>query len=254
DRIVGTRKVETVLHGKHYHRFARHEQHVLNAICTTIGNSQVVMPPQVVSLIEQIPKWLYPHVRVIDGDIFRELIVEQDAGVEDWTKQIEVRDEPIWGVEPAVIVGHFVLTGWGPREVGQEQSRRQSIEQVQAKKVVEQTARWRASLFAVAAAVLTLVAILLLGQWIRGGGGLVFSFLASAAAIGAVWQAVFDFEHARGNATAPLAAHWLTGSIGCQILLAEWFIARWFQPMSWVTPVILGVGVIICHAVGRRLQ
>ena len=68
----------------------------MNAVCTTIGNSQVVMPPQVVSLIEQIPKWLYPFVHVIDGDIFRELIIEQDAEVEDWA-EVEVRDEPILG-------------------------------------------------------------------------------------------------------------------------------------------------------------
>jgi len=68
-----------------------------------------------VPLIEKIPDWLYPFVQVIDGDIFRERIIERDTQVEEWVDSVEVRDEPICGTEPGVIIGPFVLTGWGPR-------------------------------------------------------------------------------------------------------------------------------------------
>ena len=54
-------------------------------------NSRVVIPPEVVPLVEQIPQWLYPLVYMIDGDIIRERIVEQDTKVETWT-DVHVHD------------------------------------------------------------------------------------------------------------------------------------------------------------------
>lgn len=252
-RIVGRQTIQETHHGQHHHRFARHEHSVMNAVCTTIRNSQVVMPPQVVRLVEQVPEWLYPFVQVIDGDIFRERIIEQDTGVETWT-DVRVRDEPIYGCEPGVIIGPFVLTGWGPREVGEEQSRRHKIQNAAAQQTTEGTARRRAPWFVVAAVALTLVGLLLLVQWLHGSGSFFFVGLATAAAIGAVWQATFDFATARRNPTASLAAHCATASIACQLLLAGWLVARWFQPLSWVTPVVLALGAILAHAATRRFQ
>jgi hypothetical protein len=221
----------------------------MNAVCTTIRNSQVVMPPQVARLVEQVPDWLYPFVHVIDGDIFRERIIEQDTGVETWT-DVHVRDEPIYGCEPGVIIGPYVLTGWGPREVGQEQARRKTVE----KTAMAQTARRRAPWLVVASVAMSLVALLLLIEWLRGAGGGVFVVLATSAAIGAVWQAAFDFATARHSPTAALAAHFLAATFAFQLLLGYWLIARWFQPMSWVTPVVLVVSAVLAHAVGRRFQ
>ena len=252
-RIVGRQTIKETHHGQHHHRFARHEHSVMNSVCTTIRNSQVVMPPQVVRLIEQVPEWLYPFVQVIDGDIFRERIIEQDTGVETWT-DVRVRDEPIYGCEPGVIIGPFVLTGWGPREVGEEQSRRHKIQDTALQQATERGASRRAPWFVGAAVALTLGSLLLRVQWLHGGGSLVFVVLATAAAIGAVWQAAFDFATARRSPTALLAAHFATASIACQMLLAEWLLARWFQTMSWVTPVVLGLGAIIAHVAGRRFQ
>ncbi len=249
-RIIGRRTIHDIRgEGKHYHRFARHEHSVMNAGCTTIRISRVVVPPQVVPLLERIPEWLYPLVQMIDGDIIRERIIEQDTRVENWA-DVQVRDEPIFGWEPAVIIGPYVLTGWGPREVGQEQARRKTVE----KTATAQTARRRAPWLVVASVAMTLVALLLLIEWLRGAGGGVFVVLATAAAIGAVWQAAFDFATARHSPTAALAAHFLAATFAFQLLLGYWLIARWFQPMSWVTPVVLVVSAVLAHAVGRRFQ
>jgi hypothetical protein len=106
----------------------------------------------------------------------------------------------------------------------------------------------------VAAGVLTLVALFLTFQSLRGAGGGLFAALATAAAIGSVWQAAFDFAIARRSPTATLAAHGLAASIGFEILLAEWLIGRLFFPMSWLTPVALGVAAFLSHAIGRRFQ
>jgi len=244
---------ETRGHGKHYHRFARHEHSVMNAVCTTIANSKVVMPPQVVALVKQVPDWLYPFVQVIDGDIFRERIVEQDTGVETWA-DVRVRDEPIYGYEPAVIIGPYVLTGWGPREVGQEQARRESVHTAAQRTAEERTAGRRAPWFAVAAVAMAVIGVLLLIQWLRLGRGGFFVVLATIAAIGSVWQSAFDFGTVRRNATAAVAAHFASASVAFQILLVYWLAARWFQPMSWVTPAALGLVAVLCFVLGRRFR
>ena len=251
--IIGKRRVAEMRgQGKHFHRFARHEHKVMNAIHTTIRDSRVVMPPQVVRLVEHIPDWLYPHVQVIDGEIFRERIIERDMGVENWA-DVRIRDEPIIGCEPGVIIGPYVLTGWGPREVKQEQDRRQSVQRVASQKRLEDSAGRRAPWFIGASVALTLVALVFLVQWGRGAGGLFIAGLATVAAMGSVWQAALDVAVARRHPMAAWAAHWLTATVAFQILLAEWLVARWFHPLSWVTPVALGAAAIICHALGRRL-
>lgn len=252
-RIVGKRTIAETERGKHHHRFARHEHSVMNAVSTTIGNSQVVMPPQVVRLIEQVPQWLYPFVQVIDGDIFRERIVEQDTGVEAWA-DVRVRDEPIYGCEPGVIIGPYVLTGWGPREVGQEQARRESIQTVAQRTAEERTARRHAPWFAVAAVAMAAIGVWLLIQWLREGRGGLFVVLATIAAIGSVWQSVFDFGTVRRNATAAVASHFASAAAAFLILLVYWLVARWFQPMLWVTPVALGLAVVLCFVLGHRFR
>ena len=127
-QIIGKQRIEeTRGKGQHQHRFARHQHEVMNAVRTSIRNSQVVMPPAVVRLVEVVPVWLYDFVQVIDGDIFRERVIEQDTNLEYWA-DVQVRDEPIIGCEPGVIIGPYVLTGWGPREVAAESDRRKTAD------------------------------------------------------------------------------------------------------------------------------
>lgn len=121
--VVGSRSVEGVTHGQHEFRLARHEHEVMNAVRTSIANSRVVQPPPVGRLVERVPRWLYPAVEIIDGQIFRERIIERDTGTADWT-DVQVRDEPIFGSDPSVIIGPYVLVGWGPREIAAEERRR----------------------------------------------------------------------------------------------------------------------------------
>lgn len=253
-RIIG-RRTETKVNGRgvHYHRFARHEHEVMNAVVTTIKDSRVVMPPQVERLLGKIPDWLYPFVKVIDGDIFRERIIERDQKVSSW-EDVQVRDEPIVGCEPGVIIGPYVLTGWGPREVAAELKRRDEVQrQAQVESEIRVAAR-RTTLFAWSAGGLTLVSLVLLVLAMKGVGTGFLAFMTTAGAMGAIWQAARDRGVARRQPTATISAHFLTGTLGCQLLLAEWLLARWYQPMTWLTPVFLTGGALLCHVIGRRLQ
>ena len=80
---------------------------------------------------------------MIDGTIIRERIIERDVGADQWA-DVRLRDEPIIGYEPAVIIGTFVLTGWGPREVQAEIQRREAVARDEAARQTVSSAakRW----------------------------------------------------------------------------------------------------------------
>jgi hypothetical protein len=225
----------------------------MNTVVTTIGNSRVVMPPAVARMVEQVPEWLHPFVQVIDGSIFRETVAEATIRVSQWT-DVREWDDPIFGCEPAVLIGSYVLTGWGPREVAQEQVRRQTVQNAADRKQTEMVARYRAPCFAVLTVATTLVALWFLVQAVRGAGGGAFACLATVAAIGSFWQSTFDYGILRRNLTAALAAHALTASFACQILLGEWLVARLYLPLSWLLPMFLALGAIVSYAASRRFQ
>lgn len=115
-------EVDEVTTGIHTHRLARHEHHTTEAIQTRIADSKVVMPAAVRELVNRIPEWLEAVVRVIDGTLVRAIIIERDIQTETWETR-EARDPLVFAYEPAVVIDHIVLTGWGPVEINAELER-----------------------------------------------------------------------------------------------------------------------------------
>lgn len=93
-----------------------HRHDTIDAIQTSIENSNVPTPPFVVALTDQIPAWLRPLVTIIDGYLVRERISRQEICKSTIT-QVEFEEELLYGHEPAVCLGPYVLTGWGPRDI-----------------------------------------------------------------------------------------------------------------------------------------
>jgi hypothetical protein len=100
---------------------------------------------------------------------------------------------------------------------------------------------------------MALLAMVLLASSLGGHGSGLFALLATMAAVGAAWQATFDYLTVRKiRARVALAAHWLTASLGCQLLIALWLVARWHGPLTWGVPIVLGGAAVVCYAVARR--
>jgi hypothetical protein len=201
-RVVGDRRTTSTHRVKHEIRFARHQHELINAVRTSIRNSTVIMPPQIVRLVESIPEWLYPFGEVIDGHIVRELIIERDIAVEDWTKvdvrdepiiEYDVRDDPIFAVDPGIVIGPYVLSGWGSVEIRKEQERRLAVEQA----VRQERQVSLVPVLTAATIGLSVIALWLQYRWLRGNGGLLFFGLATVTAIGAAWQAMYDHAISR---------------------------------------------------------
>jgi len=248
-RIVGNRRTTSRRTVSHEIRFARHQHELINAVRTSIGNSTVIMPPPIVRLVDSIPRWLYPFVEVIDGQIVRELIIERDVSVEDWT-QVDVRDEPIIDIDPGIVIGPYVLSGWGSMEIQKEQERRQAAQQ----KATEEVDARLAPLLAVAAVGLSGIALWFQYLASSGHGNWLFVVLTTLTAVGAAWQAFLSHANCHRFAAPGHYALCMGICTAMGLLTAEWSIARIFYSMSWVTPVALVATSFLVFQIGRQFR
>lgn len=238
NRVVGKRtRYKTKAHGKHHYRLARHEHEVMNAIRTSIANSKVVIPAHIARMLRQVPDWLSPFVEVIDGDIFRERIIECDTGKEAWA-DVSVQDEPIYGTEPGIIIGPYVLAGWGPREVEEEQRRRRLALQRAETKAVTARASKLAPVLTAAAGILAIAALLLAARFGHGLSGMLPTLVATAAAAGLAWYSVYNwcltgriFDHALA------LSHLFSGAFLCVLLCLQSLFLLTSVP--WGIPLLL---------------
>jgi len=253
-RIIG-KKTTRIAQGKgrHTHRFARHQHDVMNAIRTSIDNNRVVMPPAVERLCHAVPEWLKPFVEVIDGTIFRERIIERDIQVTNW-EDVRVVDEPIVGHEPGVIIGSYVLTGWGPREVDAELRRRHTSTHQRELAQQAASATIRYPIATAGAALLATASVALMFRAMSGDGSGWLVLVTVAIAIAATWQAAFDYAIVRRDESAAPWANVLTFSLGCQFAVVLWVIARLYHPLHWATPVTLVVLAVSAQMFLSRLS
>lgn len=188
--------------GRHIHRRARHEHHVMHAFDTTIANTKVILPAHVERLLKAVPLWLADFVRIIDGQIIRERIIEQDCRTETW-EQVSVRDEPVSGPDPAIVIDEFVLTGWGPRDIVQEQSRRQSETHADRSRLAVQ----ESTLWICGGVAAHLVACLLAWRSLHGDPSLRAAVIAlTLGGIVATWNVLRLFQNAGAFLTGVTAA------------------------------------------------
>lgn len=102
---------------------AHHKHDTVDAIQTDLENSQVIMPSFVQDLVEQIPDWMRPSIGVVDGYLIRQQISERELCSHTVTQTV-MEEELLHGHEPAITLGPYVLTGWGPHDIAIEQERR----------------------------------------------------------------------------------------------------------------------------------
>jgi hypothetical protein len=248
-RLRGNRRETTTTTVKHQIRHARHLHELINAVRTSIRNSKVVMPPQIDRLTKSIPDWLYPFVEVIDGQIIRERIIERDVSVEDWT-QVRVRDEPIVGIDPGIVIGPYVLSGWGTSEVHQVLNQRKEEARKIQSEFDERVTPW----YLTAAVGLSGFAVWLVYQQMIGNVSGLFAPLIALLAISSLWRATNGYALKHQVAAATLYAQCMTVAGASSLLLLEWLVVRAFYPSPWGIPAVLGSIAAISYATGRLFR
>jgi hypothetical protein len=224
------------------YRFARHQHDVMKAMHSSVRNSRVIMPPAAEQVCEYIPDWLEPFVQVINGTLFRELIVERDVEVSDWG-DVELIDEPIVGPEAAIVFGGFVLTDWGPKESAGEQVRREYLRR--AKRFATSNRTFEITLMVTILATLCTFA----SGFMPIEDGWRITALLSVLVLASCWRISFDYAalcHSYDpHRFANFVAISTTLPLGCWV----WVGTGTFQPLGAVIASALAllwfVGVVI---------
>jgi len=229
--VTGQRTTTTTQNVTHRIQSARHEHDLIEAMRTSIRNSNVVMSPPITRLVESVPDWLYPFVEVVDGRIVREHKEEEFLNSEEWTR-VDVHDEPIFHFDPAIIIGPFVLTGWGPAECHREQERRLAIRRAKDQSNMQILHARLTPVASIAAGLMVAAALWFLYRWLQGSGGLFMVVLATCVALAVTWQAFYSSAVRRREANQNLYAHGMTIGAGLLLLTTEWVLVRFFQSLS----------------------
>ena len=246
-RPRGNRRETSTTSVKHQIRQARHLHELINAIRTSINNSKVVMPPQIVRLTKSVPEWLYPFVEVIDGQIVREQTIERDIAIEDWT-QVVVRDEPIVGIDPGIVIGPYVLSGWGTTEIQQELNRREeAVRKIQSEFDDRMNPWYRTATISLSA-----FAVWLVYQQMIGNVSGFFALVVTALAISSLWQATNGYAVKNKIPAANIYSQCMTAVGTYSLLLVAWFIVRAYDHSPWGIPTLL-CSIAAASYITRRL-
>jgi hypothetical protein len=92
--------------------------HLMHVTETDIHGGFVAIPEFQQSVMRCVPEWLGPMTRLIEGTLIGEQVVRKEG------EEHQVRQEEVIQIryhnDPAITLGQYVLTGWGPRELGRD--------------------------------------------------------------------------------------------------------------------------------------
>jgi len=109
--------VTTVTKERHVVRHGLHFKVIGNASVSSIEDFTDVVPVHVRRLLQTIPDWLRDATQIVRGDSRVDFVLAQDIYTEERVfVNIEKREREVPVFCPLVIVGSYVLTGWGARE------------------------------------------------------------------------------------------------------------------------------------------
>jgi hypothetical protein len=214
----------------------------------------VIMPLGAQQVADAIPAWLKPFVRVIDGDLIRERVIECDYREDKWsdvtTREVDL---PVYGADPAIAIDSFILTGWGPRETAAEIERRESLESAARDKAEVRVAGGERFLWLACAIVAVIGSAFLIQSGVSPVlSVLVFALGASAALNTLRLQARFIGFRAWPIHYIVAAACWLGLAVG---------VGRFFLGLRYHDPddlflgiLLLGISITGCALIPRMLR
>jgi hypothetical protein len=97
----------------------RHDHHIVKAKVNTLSDYTGLIPYRIIRALDRAPDWLRPHLRVISGDITKEVvarrIVREQEGVHE-------RVTSVYKDSPAIALGAYAFNGWSSDDTSREES------------------------------------------------------------------------------------------------------------------------------------
>lgn len=119
-------------------RLVRTVEHLIDAKRKELDDPSVIIPHHLEKLVESVPDCFKSYMKVVEGMLFREIVIEKTvahkdnvvAGTEAF---LAYEDRPLIHHDPAIVLGPFVLAGWGESDMRAEVYRRSRLQANQVK-------------------------------------------------------------------------------------------------------------------------
>ena len=110
-------------------RLVRTVEHLIDAQEKRLDDPTVIVPRHLQKMAKSIPTWIADAVKVIEGTLVREIVVERSVAdrrfvVMSSESVILYEDRELEDYDPALVLGPFVLAGWGESDMRTEVYRR----------------------------------------------------------------------------------------------------------------------------------
>lgn len=99
-----------------------HVHHVHHPVRRHLGSEKHPIPCRFIPILDTIPNWIAPSLRILEGMQINEIQREERTSEHANLKRQYVSS--VWQLEPAILIGNFVLAGWNEREIELEERRR----------------------------------------------------------------------------------------------------------------------------------
>jgi hypothetical protein len=191
------------------HRQCVNVHHVRNPILSEPGQTQHPIPRKYRDLLDAIPDWIRPSLRVLEGDLFREEGIEWDTHRENRPDEKLLSSE--WQRCPAIVLGDYVLAGWGEQSIAAEESELWECRVAAETEANTQIARQ----YDTATRYMGVLAIITMALSVLGG--ILISFVAIVLGVAAMILASVAARHKRKAVDSPSAEVLHISSVGSVI-------------------------------------
>lgn len=135
-------RLETWEHieGRNTYSIERHEHHVMNAQVNSIDSAHYPIPQDKQAFLNRVPPWIKQHLSILEGDLILEKVNEKYVGEDLWQTTPQLKSS--FELEPAIVLGHYVITGWGQKEIEKEAFRRKRMAAIaEPEKITDSSSR-----------------------------------------------------------------------------------------------------------------
>lgn len=97
----------------------RHDHHIVKARVDTLEDYTGIIPDRIIRALNASPEWLRPHLRVVSGDITKEVVRQRVVREQE---EVHERVTSTYKDSPAIALGSYALNGWSSDDTAREMS------------------------------------------------------------------------------------------------------------------------------------
>lgn len=230
-------QIETkITQGKHTRQIAAYQLYLSQTKSYSVAEFPNSVPQNIKRYLEQLPDWFRDCIQIVGGDRKSMRITVEDVLEKRFLEDVQVKstvlhEETIHKGCPLVVIGHYVLVGWGEEEDQLENAR-----------------QWSMTLRILAVLLLVLsCGLIALGGWLAYGSAVAAGLGLVAFVEGNRLKAISKKQTVRWGTIAYQGAAWFVLTVGLMMLAQGIVSASLYLKL-------MGIGCLVLLAISHVLR